>query len=312
MKIKPKRRLVYGPVRSRRLGLSLGIDIVPFKVCDFDCIYCQIGHTTKLTIERKPYVSAEEILKQVKSVVAEGVQIDFLTFSGSGEPTLNSQLGKIIEGLKAFTRLPIAVITNGSLLFRPDVRQDLHNVDVVLPTLCTARDESLRKINRMHESLKIETIIAGQVDFRKEFKGKIWLEIMLIEGFNDRPEELAALKAAVARIRPDKVHLNTVVRPPSESFARPLTGEELQKICAFFGEGCEPIAEFDRGQPQKEYQDQDRSILSLITRRPATREDIAGGLGLEPGQVAESLDRLVGEGKIFSVEHDGRTYYKAS
>jgi len=312
VKIKSKRRLVYGPVRSRRLGLSLGIDLVPFKVCDFDCIYCQVGRTTELTIERKPYVSAEEILKQVKSTIAEGVQIDFLTFSGSGEPTLNSQLGEIIDSLKAFTRLPIAVITNGSLLFRPDVRQDLQNADVVLPTLCTAREESLKKINRMHQSLKIETIIAGQVDFRKEFKGKIWLEIMLIKGFNDGPEELEALKAAVARIRPDKIHLNTVVRPPSESFARPLSYEELLRIRAFFGAGCELIAEFDRGQPDKEYQDQDRSILGLVKRRPVTREDIAGGLGLEPGKVAESLERLIDEGKILSVEHGGRIFYQAS
>lgn len=304
-------KYVYGPVTSRRLGLSLGIDLVPGKICDFDCIYCQVGLTLALTMERRPYVRADDVLTQLGRATDQVGGIDYLTLSGSGEPTLNSEIGVIIKGLKAMSRIPVAVITNGSLFFLPEVQNDLLQANVVLPTLCTARATTFARINRAHPSLTIERIIEGQVKFRELYKGKIWLEIMLIKEFNDSPDELELLRAATRRINPDKIQLNTVVRPPSNQSARPLPIEELRSIRGFFGAGCEVVAESTSGAGPAELSAQQGKILELTKRRPVTLHDIALGLGLDTSQVQTELARLLDTMQIECVEHHGVKYYRA-
>ena len=227
-------KYVYGPVPSRRLGFSLGVDVVPYKTCTLDCIYCQIGRTTQKTLDRRPYAQKADILKEVKEVLNRRQQIDYITFSGSGEPTLNSDIGALIKEVKACTSLPVAVLTNGTLLFMEDVQKDLLNADIVLPSLDAASLQVFRRVNRPHHSLKIETILDGLKRFRKLYRGRIWLEIMLIKGFNDNAEELLSIRNAVSEIQPDRVYLNTVVRPPSEIYAKPLRSDEMMIVKNYF------------------------------------------------------------------------------
>ena len=226
---------IYGPVPSRRLGYSLGVDILPFKTCSMDCIYCQLGSGAKTTVQRKEYVPARSALAQIETALAGSRRIDAVTFSGSGEPGLNSGIGRIIRGIKKTTAVPVVVLTNSSCLVGRQGRREFLAADIVVPSLDAVTSGIFQKINRPHPSLKVEKIIGGLVRFRREFKGRIWLEIMLVKGVNDGPAHLKKLKAAVARIRPDKVQLNTVVRPPAERSARPLNRAELERIRAFFG-----------------------------------------------------------------------------
>jgi len=301
---------IYGPVPSRRLGYSLGIDIIPFKTCTFDCIYCQLGPTTKKTIKRKKYFSSREILSAIKKKLASGQRIDYITFSGSGEPTLNSSIGKLIREIKTITTVPVAVLTNSSLLSRKSVRKDLLAADVVVPSLDAATQNAFAKTNRPCSSLKLEEIMEGLEKFRQEFKGSIWLEIMLIKGVNDSPLHIRELKDAIAKINPEKIHLNTVVRPPTEKFARPLSQRELEKIKKFFGKNAEIIAEFDKKAQKLSSENLEQAILSIIQRRPVTLSDISASLGAHKNEVIKYLNFLLEECKIQCTSHKGLKYYE--
>lgn len=301
---------IYGPVPSRRLGYSLGIDIIPFKTCTFDCIYCQLGPTTRKTIKRKKYFPPKEILSAIKKKLASGQRIDYITFSGSGEPSLNSEMGKLIREIKKITSIPVAVLTNSSLLSRESVRKDFLAADLVAPSLDAATQEAFVKTNRPHPSLKLEEIIEGIEKFRQEFKGSIWLEIMLIKGVNDSPPHLRKLKEAIAKIKPEKIHLNTVVRPPAENFARPLSLRELEKIKKVFGKNTEIIAEFDKKAQNPSSEDLEKAILSMIQRRPVTLSDISTSLRAHKNEIIKYLSFLIKEGKIQSTTHKGLEYYK--
>ncbi|MHC4155862.1 MAG: radical SAM protein, partial [Planctomycetota bacterium] len=212
----PQKHL-YGPVPSRRLGLSLGVDVVPLKACPLDCLYCQLGKTSHRSTERRQYVSAEQILTQLTSRLRQGLEADFITIGGSGEPTLNSNLGRIIDGIKHVTDIPVAILTNGVLFYRPEVRADCIKADVVLPSLDAGDEQTFRKIDRPHEALSLEKLIAGLSAFRDEFPGNIWVEVFLVEGLNTADEQIAQIQHAIGRIRPDKIQLNTAVRPTAES-----------------------------------------------------------------------------------------------
>lgn len=244
-------KYIFGPVVSRRLGISLGVDIVSFKTCTLDCIYCQVGRTICKTIERKQYLLPEKILMELKEVLKAGKKIDYITLSGNGEPTLNSKLGEIIRGIKSITAISIAVITNGTLLTDKNVREELLSADLVMPSLDAATQETFEKIDRPEPSLKIEDIIEGMVEFRKVYSGNLWLEIMLVKGINDNKYELAALKKAIEKIEPDKIQLNTPVRPTCEKELQTLSIQELFAIKEFFGNKCEIIPELNREEHEE-------------------------------------------------------------
>ncbi len=299
---------VYGPVPSRRLGLSLGVDIVPYKICTLNCIYCQLGNTSQKSIDRKPYADKGKILKEVKDYLSNKPKIDFITFSGSGEPTLNSDIGILIKGIKSLTSIPVVVLTNGTLLFRKDVQEDLMQADTVIPSLDAASQEIFERINRPHNSLKIETSISGLKRFMELYRGQIWLEVMLVKGVNDSKEELSRIKRATSEIKPDKVHLNTVVRPPSEMFAEPLSHNEMIDIKNFFGEGCEIIAEFSQHSAGT-FRDVEESIIRMAKRRPVTIIDIADVVGISGTNAEKMIEGLKAKGKLKEVFHKGRKYY---
>ena len=299
---------IYGPVPSRRLGFSLGIDIVPYKTCTLDCIYCQIGRTTCKSIGRKSYISKDDILQEIEETLRSSHNIDFITFSGSGEPTLNSDIGILIKGVKEITTIPIAVLTNGTLLFMEDVQKDLMEANIVLPSLDAASQEMFERINRPHHSLNVDSVINGLKSFRELYRGQVWLEIMLIKGFNDDPQELSKIKKAVSQIRPDEIHLNTVIRPPSEMYAEPLSIEKMTGIKKFFGKECEVIGEF-HAKARKRTEDIRPYTLETTKRRPLTTIDIANIFGISEGNATMMIERLKTEGVITERRHGTKKYY---
>ena len=302
---------LYGPVPSRRLGRSLGIDLVPHKICTYDCIYCQIGDTTEKTLARKEYVPAGEILEEVERFLKEGAHsIDHLSLSGSGEPTLHSQIRSVIEGIKAITSIPVAVITNGSLLCEEEVRQDLLRADIVLPSLDAVSSDVFMRINRPRSGFSVEKVIEGLVEFRKVYKGQIWLEILFCKGINDGKEELMRMKKVVDRIQPDLIHLNTVVRPPSEKWAVPLGQKEMEEIRAFFGKSASVISEFDRHPSMVSEMNIKEEILKILKRRPLSLLDLSKGMGISKDELDRYVKPLMKEGKIQSRLFGDSVYYE--
>jgi wyosine [tRNA(Phe)-imidazoG37] synthetase (radical SAM superfamily) len=305
-------RHLYGPVPSRRLGRSLGIDLVPHKICTYDCIYCQIGKTTEKTVQRKEYVPVQGILEEVEAFLKEEhPPIDYLSLGGSGEPTLHSKIRSIIQGIQTITVLPVAVITNGSLFYEQDLREDLLRADVVLPSLDAVSPEVFERINRPGPGFSIENVIRGLIEFRKVYQGQIWLEILFCKGINNTSEELQEMKKAIDRIMPDQIHLNSVVRPPSERWVSPLTQEELEKIRAFFGERASIISEFDRHILPLSELDVTERILSILRRRPLSLSDLSRSMGLSQYELERFLKPLVEEGKVRVSSFQGSVYYEA-
>jgi wyosine [tRNA(Phe)-imidazoG37] synthetase (radical SAM superfamily) len=290
---------LYGPVPSRRLGRSLGIDLVPHKICTYDCIYCQIGKTTQKTLVRKEYVPVREVIEEVSRFLKEETSsIDYLSLSGSGEPTLHSKIRSVIEGLKEITSIPIAVITNGSLLYLEGVRQDILYADVVLPSLDAVSSSAFLKMNRPDEGLSVERMVEGLVQFRKIYKGQIWLEILFCRGVNDSQSELSLMKEAIGHIKPDQIHLNTVVRPPSEIWATPLSQKEMEKIQTFFGERASIISEFDRHPFSLTERDIKEEILKILRRRPLSLNDLSKGMGIPTEELKRHIQPLILKGSI--------------
>jgi wyosine [tRNA(Phe)-imidazoG37] synthetase (radical SAM superfamily) len=304
-------RHLYGPVPSRRLGRSLGIDLVPHKICTYDCIYCQIGKTSEKTLVRKEYIPVSEILEEVKRFLKEETSpIDHLSLSGSGEPTLHCKIDSVIREIKAITSIPVAIITNGSLLYEREVRESLLQADVVLPSLDAASAETFEKINRPRSGISVERVIEGMVEFRKAYKGQIWLEILFCRGVNDRESELLQMQSAIERIQPDLIHLNTVVRPPFERWAVPLNQKEMEEMRVFFGEKASIISEFDRHPPAITERDVRREIFEILKRRPLSIADLSKGMGIQEDEIEKYIQPLVSEGKIHARTFGDTIYYE--
>jgi len=294
---------LFGPVPSRRLGRSLGLDITPYKTCTFDCVYCQLGRTTNKTVQRQEYIAKDSILCELQDFLQGGeVDTDYITFAGSGEPTLHSGIGEMIDAIKTMTDIPVAVITNGSLLFQEDVRDDLLNADIVLPSLDAATASVFHAVNQPHESLSIDRIIEGLKMFREVFEGEFWLEIMFVRGINDGTDEIAALSDAISIIDPDRVQLNTVVRPPYEDVA-PVDEDEMVRIRdAFSGNFDVEIIAEKRIEVRAD-------ILPLLERRPLTLDQIAGSLGMHRNEAAKYLRELIEQGAVVETMHGGKRYF---
>ncbi len=301
---------LYGPVPSRRLGYSLGVDLLPFKTCSLSCVYCQLGRTKKTTTRRQKFFSEKQILEEVREFLKTGTRVDFITFSGSGEPTLNKSIGRLIRKIKKLTGVPVAVLTNSTLLSRPEVRKELAAADVVVPSLDAASQKAFEKVNRPNPSLRAEKIVEGLVKFRRQFKGQLWLEILLVKGLNDSPAHLKKLKAAVEKINPDKIQLNTVVRPPAESRAHPLSPEEMQRIKEYFGEKAEVVASFRKKGQEKAPENIAQAILSTVRRRPVSLEDLERSMGLTREELSLNLQRLLEQKKVKIVRHLDRDYFE--
>lgn len=305
-------KYLFGPVPSRRLGMSLGVDMVPKKVCSLNCIYCEVGKTNNLTTKREEYIPAGKIIAELRDYFASNPAPDYITFSGYGEPTLNSGTGKIIQFIKTIQPLiPVAVLTNGTLLFKEEVSRELQMADLVLPSLDAATPKTFKRINVPARGLDIHTIIQGLADFRKTFTGKIWLEVFILPGYNDTPEELTELKKAIQKIRPDQIQLNTLDRPGWYKDLRPATHEELQKIIDFWQlENATIIAKAPERKNIVSYRkDIESAILGTIDRRPCTADDLAQILGTHINEINKYLDTLENDGKIETVRRERGIFY---
>ena len=281
--------------------MSLGVDLIPHKICTLNCIYCECGPTTRLTDERKAYVPYEEVISELGDYFSRNPDPDYITFSGAGEPTLHADIGKVIAHIKTLRPgIPVAVLTNGTLLSDPAVRESLMQADLVMPSLDAATESALKKINRPGRGTGVERYVDGLVRFSGEFGGAIWLEVLILPGYNDDPENLAALKKAIGRIRPDRVQLNTLDRPGTIRDLKPASREALEEIVRLWGmEQVEIIAAPARRHEVPSYrEDLENTILETISRRPCTVEDLERILGLHGSEINKYLGTLEQAGRI--------------
>jgi len=306
-------RHLYGPVPSRRLGRSLGIDLVPPKVCTYDCIYCQVGQTTQKVVQRREYIPAKEVLQEVRRFLSQGeTSIDHFSLSGSGEPTLHSRIGSVIQGIKEMSPIPVAVLTNGSLFYSEEVRNDLRQADVILPSLDAVSSDVFRRINRPYKGLSVKKVIKGLAAFRKIYPGQIWLEILFCKGINDHRDELLEMKKVVEQIQPNRIHLNTVIRPPTEPWAAPLNSQEMEAIQAFFGEKASIISEFDRHPLSLPGMNVKEEIYKILQRRPLSLIDLSRRMAIPKKELEATLQPMVEEGKIKARGFGDSVYYEIS
>ena len=301
---------IFGPVPSRRLGYSLGVDAVPFKVCTLNCVYCQVGRTSVKTLERKQWIAPQAILDDLRNILAKEEQVDFITFSGSGEPTLNSAIGEMITRIKDMTPTPVAVLTNGTLFYLPEVRRDVLEANVIVPSLDAVSPEVFEKLNRPHPDLTVENILHGLKLLRKEFRGQLWLEVMIVKNINDSMDELKKIAAAIEDINPDKVQINSVFRPAAERSIEPAFMETLELAKVLFGEKAEVIEEFRSDRHNAIVDDIKGSIIQLIKRRPCSVGDISKSLGIHESVLATHLEILLREQRIKEVIHRGIKFYQ--
>lgn len=303
---------LFGPVRSRRLGLSLGVDLLPFKTCSMNCVYCECGPTTSHTAEVMEYFPTHDVIAELDLYLGRNPDLDVITFAGSGEPTLHSGLGDIIDFLKVkYPRYRVAVLTNGSLLWLEEVRRVLLRADIISPSLDAVSPEIFRKINRPARGLEPGKIIEGLIQLRAEFRGEIHLEVFIVPGVNDSPEELALIRGAALRIAPDRLQLNTLDRPGTDPSLEPADRGNLERIRDFMKPlPVEIIGSPGTGKKDAAKGDAD-AVLATLRRRPSTAVDLAASLGLEAGDAEALLERMVKEGAVEKRTGERGIFYSA-
>ncbi len=326
-------KYVFGPVPSRRLGQSLGIDPVPLKTCNWNCVYCQLGRTRPLVNQRRDYLPPQEILAQVQealsahdpqeTALASHVPyravpgkaqrgIDWVTFVGSGEPLLHASIGWLIDQVKAVTELPVAVITNGSLLYLPEVRAALVTADAVMPSLDAGSAALFRQINRPHPKASFERLLHGLIAFRRVYQGRLWVEVMLVRGLNDTQDALKDIAAALRRIGPDQVHINLPTRPPAETWVQPPDEDGLMRATAILGETAQVVHPVEGTFDLSGYDSLVEAIVAIITRHPMRQEELEQTLSRRaPGQVDQILAELEASGRAQVVERYGDRFWSA-
>lgn len=307
MKIKPQ--YLFGPVPSRRLGRSLGLDVTPLKTCSFDCMYCQCGCTTRKTAQRSEFIPFEEVCAELDQWLAEGGEADVITFAGSGEPTLYSRLGDLIAFIKEKTDIPVIVLSNGTLFHCQRVRDELLAADVVKLTLSAWDEESFQRIHRPSPGILFDRLLAGARAFRKEYIGTLWLEVFLMEEINAAPDQVERIAAVIEQIGPDKIHLNTAVRPPAEADVLPVSKKRLQALCGLFSPPAEVIAFFSTSPDFASEAADPEGLVRMIHRHPSTAEQLAAVSGVDIDTIRSALEPLVVSGNLQVEKRDGTVYY---
>ena len=308
-------KYVFGPVPSRRLGQSLGIDTIPLKTCNWNCVYCQLGRTRPLTNERKAYIPCGDILAEVKSALAAHTpgEIDWVTFVGSGEPLLHVKMGWLIQQVKTMTKLPVAVITNGSLLYLPEIRQELIAADAVMPSLDAGNADLYRKLNRPHAQVTFKRLVDGLIAFREEYQGKLWVEVMLIQSWNDSESALQEIADILARVQPDEVHLLLPTRPPAETWVRPTDEEGLLRARAILGQVARVVHPASGTFDLSGADSLEEAIIGIITRHPMQNDELKNALERwSSTEVAAVLDNLITSGQAQIISRHGVRFWSSS
>jgi wyosine [tRNA(Phe)-imidazoG37] synthetase (radical SAM superfamily) len=308
-------KYVFGPVPSRRLGQSLGIDTIPLKTCNWNCVYCQLGRTQPVICKRADYFPPADILAEVQQALEAHTpgEIDWITFVGSGEPTLHAGIGWLIRQTKTLTDIPVAVITNGSLLYDPHVRHELAAADAVLPTLDAGTSTLHRRINRPHPSATFRRLVTGLIDFRCRYIGRLWVEVMLVRGLNDTEQALKDIASILCRVEPDEIHISLPTRPPAETWVQPADEEGVMRALAILGEVARvlhpAVGRFDLGS----YENLADAVISIITRHPMRQEELERTLEqAAPGQVSDVLVELERSGRAQVVERYSTRFWSAA
>ncbi len=306
-------KYIFGPIPSRRLGISLGVDLVKHKFCTLDCVYCEVGRTTCLTLERKEYIPTSEILQELELFLSDSPKLDYITFSGAGEPTLHSGLEYIANQIKQkYPQYKLALITNGTLFYLPEVRAAVKNIDCILPSLDAVSETVFHTINRPNSLLQNTIIIDGLIKLRHEYSGVILLEIFIIPGLNDTEDELKQLINAVSKIKPDVVQLNTLDRPGTELWVHKPTKERLDEIALSFApQKVEIVAKFNKKPIDSGYNiDVEFGIIEYLKRRPATMSDLCSGLSRHVNEISKYITHLLDTDFIESVSNNDDVYYR--
>jgi len=301
---------IFGPVPSRRLGRSLGIDLVPFKTCSYDCLYCQLGLTTNKTVERREWIPLDEVLEELKEKLLTNP--DWITLSGSGEPTLYSRLDELIDGIHAISDVPVAVLTNGSMLGQPEVRKQIINADLVIPSLDGGSQSVFEAINRPAPEITFDTMLNGLIRFREEFSNPIWLEILLLEGINTTDEAVRDLVDCTSRIKPNQIQLNTATRPPADNRAAAVSKERMEQIASQFSPVAEIIADYRGVHAQTDFKNLKNHVQELLSRRPCTLDDITHGLDIHRNEAVKYIEELQAAGVLTTTRNGDRTFYKTT
>ncbi len=295
------RRLVYGPVASRRFGLSLGVDPVLPKTCSYDCAYCQQGRTTMLTTMRTDSVEPGEVLEQIGAALVRGPVPRVVTVAGSGEPTLYLSLGALIDGIHGMTDIPVVLLTNGSLLSDPVVRAAAGRADILGPSLDAGDEQTFLRINRPHPSIRFDEMVRGLREMRAEARGRFDLEVFLARGLNDSRDGLQELARLAMSMDPDSIQLNTAVRPVPGGARLALGPDEIEAIGPLFGPKARIIASFESWSRGTEGADPGR-ILAVLGRRPCTAAELATALGMDADDIARVLDGMERSGVLARTE----------
>jgi len=306
---------VFGPVPSRRLGQSLGIDPVPLKTCNWNCVYCQLGRSKPVVNERLDYFPPEDILAEVKKALEthKPGEIDWITFVGSGETTLHASIGELIRGVKAFTDLPVAVITNGALLYLPEMRAELLVADAVMPSLDAGNPQLYREVNRPHPEVTFERLLDGLIAFQEEYRGKLWIEVMLIRDLNDTESALGEIAAALQRIRPDEVHILQPTRPPVETWVQSPDEEGLLRARAILGDIASVVHPASGSFDLSGNESLVDAVVGIITRHPMQESEIISALEQRsPEEVNAILTELQNSGRAQLIERYGKRFWSAA
>lgn len=301
-------RYLFGPVPSRRFGRSLGIDLIPRKTCSLDCVFCQLGRTTRKTLTREEHVPVKEVLDEIDDWLKAGGKADFLTLSGSGEPTLHSRFGEVLEFVRGRANIPAALLTNGTTLHIPGVRTAACRANVVKVSLSAWDQDSFEQVNRPCAGLRFDELIEGEKAFRAEFKGELWMEVFIVDGINSLAEHVSKIAALAGKIGPDRVQLNTAVRPPAEGSVAPVPRERLEELAGLFSPRAEVIAEFSAAGAV-DIQVNEDMILRMLRRRPCTAEQISDAFSMQVNEVTKHLEQLERTGYIRAEQKDRSVYY---
>lgn len=310
---------LFGPVISRRLGISLGVDVVPYKYCSMNCIYCEVGATTHLINEPEELVNLPEVIKELDDFISKNPKLDYITFSGAGEPLVYSKIGELINYIKnKYPQYKLALITNSSHLSRSDIQDELLKLDMIMPSLDAVDQEIFEKINRPHKDIKIKDIITNLIEFNKHFPGEMWLEIFFVPGLNDFPEELTRMRDIIRLINPERVQLNALDRPGTEAWVVQEDQEKLESIKSFFEADLPDsvLVEIIKKVNKKLYDENPTSleveekIISTIRRRPCTSQDMSQMLNVHINAINKVLHKLIEEKRIEGIHQERGIFYK--
>ena len=291
-------KYLFGPVPSRRFGRSLGVDLTSYKICSLDCVFCQLGRTTNKTVTREEYIPTDAVIAEITEWLRTDGKADYITLSGSGEPTLHSRFGEVLEFIRKNSEIPAVLLTNGTMLHLPEAREAASYANVVKVSLSAWDHVSYRWVNRPHSRLRFEELVKGQRTFRKQFRGELWMEVFIVAGMNSTPADVG------------RIQLNTVVRPPAEEFAEALSGERLSSLCHLFRPTAEVIAEFST-EKDISLQANKETVLAMLRRRPCTADQIAKGFGMHLNEVSKYLGNLMRTGQIHAERKNMTVYYAA-